>query len=135
MKYDFIFFDMVYDKPYDGTTLRSKGLGGTEATVIRVAEALALKGRTVSVMQRGRATQKISRGVTYLPATAMQSSTADRIVSLRDASTMPFLSKRAHYKSKLILWLHDLQMGSTGIGPQSPMLSEIKPTIVTAKHE
>ena len=35
-----LFFDPTCDRPYDTETLRRQAMGGTEATVVRVADAL-----------------------------------------------------------------------------------------------
>ena len=48
-----LFFDPVCERPYDTETLRRQAMGGTEATVVRVADALgapvvkALLGKAV----------------------------------------------------------------------------------------
>ena len=49
-----LFIDPVCPSPYAQRTLREGALGGTEATVVRVAEGLAARGHTVRVAQHTR---------------------------------------------------------------------------------
>ena len=93
----YLFLDPITPRPYTEASLLSPGLGGTEATCIRVAEAL---GDSL-VMQHCR-TQDEGR---YLrPSWGVD---AERIVVLRCARTA--LAARQHHKLRPIyLWMHDL---------------------------
>lgn len=61
------FLDPAALKPYTGETLRMTGLGGTEATVVRIAEALVRKGWSVEVSQAARDEVETVSGVEYTP--------------------------------------------------------------------
>jgi glycosyltransferase involved in cell wall biosynthesis len=47
---DLLFFDPVAYRHYDAHTLHTEPLGGTEATVVRIAEHLAARGMRVGIM-------------------------------------------------------------------------------------
>lgn len=105
-----IFYDPVCPKPYSPPDLVEDVLGGTEATVIRVAEALAAE-HNVCVMQHNR-TQYTPYKAEYRvdPFTqsyGMNVPTPDHVVVLRDPVAL--LDKRKQYpNATLHLWLHDL---------------------------
>lgn len=67
MNFDCIFVDITTPKPYDQRTLDIEPLGGTEASVIRVAEGLAKKGYRVGVFQHNLDTISMGEGAYYLP--------------------------------------------------------------------
>lgn len=91
-----LFFDPACQKPYSARSLEQGALGGTEATVIRVAEALDAR-----VMQHNRS---IAEG-RYLPAE--RSGRADHLIVLRDPR--PLREICAGYPgARVYLWLHDL---------------------------
>jgi glycosyltransferase involved in cell wall biosynthesis len=91
-----LFVDPVTPKPYSEVTLRHEPLGGTEATVIRVAEYLG-----AFVIQHNRTSDE---GRYLAPATDIDPT---HVIILRDAATA--LKLRAKYpEAKLFLWLHDL---------------------------
>lgn len=51
MHFDIIFLDTTANKYYDRTTLEKEPLGGTEASVVRIAEGLGSLGLKVAVIQ------------------------------------------------------------------------------------
>lgn len=51
MSLSILFIDIVAYKPYDANTLQKEALGGSEASLIRVARGLARRGHDVSVFQ------------------------------------------------------------------------------------
>jgi glycosyltransferase involved in cell wall biosynthesis len=96
-----LFFDPGCPAPYSRHTLEQAPLGGTEATVVRIAEAL-----DAQVMQHNR-TQPEGR---YRPAGALRSEPApgvEHLVVLRDPRAIQPLCARFP-RARPYLWLHDL---------------------------
>jgi glycosyltransferase involved in cell wall biosynthesis len=103
-----LFVDVTCTRPYDDETLRSgAAIGGSEATVVRVAERLAAS-RPVAVLQHLRETAHTStEGVLYLPGQYGHfPEVVEHVVLVRNAAFLPFL-RRTYPKAKLWLWLHD----------------------------
>lgn len=104
-----LFVDGTAPKPYDPDTLNTEGLGGTEATVIRVAEGLAATGLfQVHVEQHNRTEGRIRSGdsnVAYHEPDLLAH--ADYVVSLRYPQLIPLMQARFP-KAKHYLWNHDL---------------------------
>lgn len=106
MKFDIIFLDQTAPKPYDRTTLEKQGLGGTEASVIRVAEGLGSLGLSVAVIQTtGEPFDAIyGQNCFYLHANNLpQNITCDHFIQLRGISATGLFPKAKQYT-----WLHDL---------------------------
>lgn len=104
-----VFLDVSCPKPYSHETLLNGPMGGTEATVVRVAEALAGSGRyKASVVQHNREAATYSpNGVEYTGFFDAESlGGSDVVVTLRDPKVTPFAIKRFP-NAKPILWLHD----------------------------
>lgn len=100
----FLFIDPVAPKPYTSLSLQQPGIGGTEATVIRIAEALGVG----AVMQHNRTIDSYSGGkVSYIRPTTDRLPWVTSVVVLRCPHTA--LATRQRYKSvPIYLWLHDL---------------------------
>jgi glycosyltransferase involved in cell wall biosynthesis len=96
-----LFYDPLCQRPYDTDALRERALGGTEATLVRIADALG-----AYVMQHNR-TQDRGR---YLRPQRL--SGIRTVIIARDARCLPFV--RQYYpQARLVLWLHDrLRPGS-----------------------
>lgn len=104
MKKKVLFLDDSCPEPYDHTTLATKPLGGTEATVIRIAEGLSPK-YDVFVAQHNRIDiVKSPTGVQYGLRTT---SKPDFVVQLRNSGLVSE-DRRIYPNAKLILWAHDL---------------------------
>jgi glycosyltransferase involved in cell wall biosynthesis len=88
--------DPVTPKPYSRATLRDEPLGGTEATVVRIAEAL-----DAVVLQHNR-TEDDGR---YRVGAAVVDPT--HAVVLREPAAALEAAQR-YPNSKILLWLHDL---------------------------
>jgi glycosyltransferase involved in cell wall biosynthesis len=107
--------DPVNYKKYDSGILDTEPLGGTEATVVRVASLLASKEKNVTVYQKHR--DDIScdiTGVNYKPLLEYNKDikTADAItIVLRDIGVACGI-KNDNPNEKIFLWLHDLQQAS-----------------------
>lgn len=102
-KFDVLFIDPVAYKHYDVTTLDTEALGGTESTVIRVAEGLAARGLTVGVANAH--TQEATAGAYafYLPMNEdLLKTNPTHVISLRGTSGMTRFPKAFKYS-----WQHD----------------------------
>ena len=105
-----LFIDPVCPRPYQARTLHDRALGGTEASVVRVAEGLAQRGHRVTVAQCGRHwPQRSPGGVSYvgfdydghwghLPS-------AGAVVVLRQHKVLRRVRQRFP-GSRLALWVH-----------------------------
>jgi glycosyltransferase involved in cell wall biosynthesis len=90
-----LFYDPLCLQPYDSDSLRERALGGTEATLVRIADALG-----AWVMQHNR---RADRG-RYLRPQSLSGITA--VVVNRDARALPFVLR--HFpQARVYLWLHD----------------------------
>lgn len=106
-----LFVDDCCNKPYDSQTLKSEALGGTEATIIRVAEGLARTGLfRVVVEQHNRAEQSASIPVYYRPPRSTDY--AEYVISLRAPETL-IRAKERFPNAKHYLWNHDLMVPYT----------------------
>lgn len=101
------FYDITANKSYDAETLQNEPLGGTEATVIRVAEGLGALGHDVTVFQdKKETTTKFF--ATYAPLEdAEKAETPHAGICLRIPILLPYVKKKLRLTSKLILWCHD----------------------------
>lgn len=97
-----LFFDPVCGRPYDTETLRSQAMGGTEATVVRVADALG-----ALVVQHNRT----SASGRYLPP--RRDAAITHVIVNRDSRALP-VARELYPNARFYLWLHDrLRPGST----------------------
>jgi glycosyltransferase involved in cell wall biosynthesis len=117
-----LFYDPACQKPYSARSLSEGALGGTEATVIRIAEALDAR-----VMQHNR-TEPEGRYLPPRPAKGI-----DHLVVLRDPRPLRQISA-SYPGARVYLWLHDLvrpgsKRGRRLAGAQS-LLAELAVTIV-----
>lgn len=125
-----LFVDSLCPAPYDPDILANRGLGGTEATVVRIAEGLAKDlGRAagkIIVLQRGR--QRVStHHAIYGPLEGRWVNQPwDAVVVLRSPSLLDQVKKLCP-ASQLIWWLHDLADDRLG----HPAIAETNPVIVT----
>lgn len=90
-----LFFDPACDRPYDTDTLRRQAMGGTEATVVRVADALG-----ALVVQHNRA----SASGRYLPPRRDPAIT--HVIVNREARALPVV-RELYPNARIHLWLHD----------------------------
>lgn len=98
-----VILDLTCPEPYCSDTLAKKAMGGTEATVVRVAEGLG-KTHEVHVVQHNRTVFDMGEA-TYAPLTALPDR-ADVAICLRKPEGVPFLRQK-YPGSKLFLWAHD----------------------------
>lgn len=102
-----IFIDPKCPKPYDPEVLATKGLGGTEATVIRVAEALS-NNHVVCVFQHNRTEPVVvTRNLKFLPVSQINDEIKDaqHIIFIQKAQFIQQVASRT--SGRLWLWLHN----------------------------
>jgi glycosyltransferase involved in cell wall biosynthesis len=117
-----LFFDPACNRPYSTRTLEETALGGTEATVTRIADALGAR-----VMQHNRS----SAEGRYLPPGA--ATDVRHLIVLRDPR--PLRRVAASFPgARVYLWLHDLSRPGSKRGRRlaaaARVLSELAVTIV-----
>lgn len=96
-----VFYDPVCARAYDTDTLHHEALGGTEATVVRIADAL---GAQVVQHNRTRASGH------YVPPD--RDPGVGCVVVNRDSRALPTV-RRLYPNARIFLWLHDrLRPGS-----------------------
>lgn len=107
MHFDVIFFDAVASRYYDRMILEKNALGGTEATVIRIAEGLASLGLKVAVVEANPNINYfepvMGQFCFFLHGDDIQKMTCKHYIQLR-RNYFPQLFKGA----KKYIWLHDV---------------------------
>lgn len=121
-----LFFDPSCRQPYDSRTLQQQAMGGTEATVTRVAdalEALVVQHNRTEDYGRYRAPRK-------MPEIA-------NVVINRDSRILPRI-RELYPNARVYLWLHDrLKPGSKRAGwlaTTADLLRETAATIVCVSN-
>ena len=90
-----VFFDPVCGRPYDSETLRRQAMGGTEATVVRVADALG-----ALVVQHNRT----SASGRYLPP--RHDPAISHVIVNRESRALA-AARDLYPNARVYLWLHD----------------------------
>lgn len=108
MKFDIIFLDSVTPSYYDLTILESGSLGGTESSVIRLAEGLASLGLSVGVFLGLNGTQFepiAGDHCVFMPWTMIGdlSSNPGAVIHLRSVAHLGLFPTANQF-----VWLHDL---------------------------
>lgn len=106
-----LFVDPKSSTPYDGEIIRDEAVGGTEATLVTIAEGLATKHQVV-VEQLGRSEPfTFSPSLRYLPLRTPHpfgDHPADVVIILRRIRlTTPY--RRRFPQAKMYVWLHNWQ--------------------------
>lgn len=101
--FDLIICDTTSPFPYEPQTLRTRGVGGTEASVIRVAEGLASCGLKVAVMQHGLKDILMGTNAYYIPVSMVDEVGCEYYVMLRGAQ---FVEK--FKRAKKFSWHQDV---------------------------
>ena len=98
--------DVACPRPYSAETLDREALGGTEATVVRVARGLA-RARPVWVAQRGRSRPIFDAGVRWVPYEhdSRGAVGVEDVVVVRNHKILRRLRER-HPEARLFLWMH-----------------------------
>lgn len=124
-----LFIDFVCNKAYDPLVLKGQPLGGTEATVTRIAERLAAT-MPVHVLQHNRKIKE-SYEASYLPVDDIMTLSPKAVVVLRDSKIVPFV-RTQWPKARVYLWCHDLP--SQDLIQHIPMLQECECTLITVSN-
>lgn len=101
-----VFIDPKCPAPYDSEVLRTKALGGTEATVVRVAEGLS-RQHTVRVLQHNRQeTREENPQLHFLPISELQQAVqgADHVIFIQKGQHIEVAARSG---ARLWLWLHN----------------------------
>ncbi len=103
-----VFYDVATPIPYTETTLYERGLGGTEATIIRVARALAAY-HEIYIAQHCRdiLTEHESVNVNYVSLTTANRLNPDIVILLREYEWIDKVGQIFPY-AKLYFWIHNL---------------------------
>ncbi|HTT01625.1 MAG TPA: glycosyltransferase family 4 protein [Steroidobacteraceae bacterium] len=119
---EILFFDPNCQKPYSARTLMEEALGGTEASVARIAETLGAR-----VMQHNRGAPD-GRFLPPAPSAGIK-----HLVILRDPRTVQAISAR-YPGARVYLWVHDLMRpgGKRGrrLAASAATLAELAVTVV-----
>src|SRR5690349_1441604 len=120
------FFDPVSPRPYSSETLLEAALPGTEASVVRIADAL-----NACVVQHNR-TEASGR---YLPIDAIPN--VDHVVVIRDSRALKSVREKFP-AARIFLWLHDKVRPGSKRGrwllSAVPLLREMAVTIVCVSN-
>jgi glycosyltransferase involved in cell wall biosynthesis len=101
------FVDTKCPAPYDSEALRNRGLGGTEATVIRIAQALAQR-HDVTVVQHNRLQPCIeSPSLQFLPLDSLATAVRDAQHVVLIQKTRLIRQVARHSSARLWVWLHN----------------------------
>jgi glycosyltransferase involved in cell wall biosynthesis len=101
------FVDAKCPAPYDSEVLRTRGLGGTEATVIRIARALARR-HAVAVVQHNRLQPCVeSPSLQFLPLDSLAGAVRDAQHVVLIQKTRLVRQVARHSSARLWVWLHN----------------------------
>lgn len=125
--------DPTCPKPYDPNTLATEAMGGTEATVIRLAESLSTT-EEVRVTQHNR-TEVSKYGATYTPFGQNSDYRATHVIVLRAPQVLR-TARKQYPNAKLYLWCHDL-FNAVGWneGFQAIIDTQAVPVVVSEFHK
>ena len=104
-----LIIDSVSPKPYSAVSLDHEPLGGTEATVLRVAKALSAE-YDITIAQASRdQSERDKYGIGYIPYTYKDekavAGSPDHIIVIRAYKIIPRLRKQFP-DSRMFLWMH-----------------------------
>lgn len=129
-----LFIDPVCPKPYDPNVLSTEPLGGTEGTVIRIAEGLVLKGNQVEVTQHNRK-ESVKFGAHYTPFGAVREEKPTHVILLREPMAL-YQARKQFPNAKLYFWAHDIFAGPNwDKGFQSFVDNNAVPIVVSEWHK
>ena len=126
-----LFVDPCCPKPYDPQVLATEPLGGTEGTVIRVAEGLRAKGIPVTVRQHNRTED----GEHYTRFGTSYSFTPTHVIVLRAPMAL-YQARKQFPNAKLYLWCHDIFSGPAWAeGFKALVDTQTVPVVVSEWHK
>lgn len=102
-----VFIDPKCPRPYDPDVLARQGLGGTEATVVRVACALSNRHEVVVFQHNRSVSWQESPGIKFKPMSALDEdlNDADHLIFIQKAQNLAKLRRRRG--ARWWLWLHN----------------------------
>lgn len=128
-----LFVDPTTPKPYDANTLATEAMGGTEASVVRIAEGLAAQGISVRVTQHNREVRS-KQNAEYTPFKQNDDFKATHVVVLRAPQVLR-TARKQYPSAKLYLWCHDLFGGAGWFeGFQAMVDTQAAPITVSEFH-
>ena len=103
-----LFIDPTNAAPYDGQRMRTQGMGGSESTLVRIAEAFASDlNANITVAQRNRKSVETHFGLEYIPLTQLtKCSEPDIVIHQRDILHISETAKKWP-NAKQYFWLHN----------------------------
>lgn len=103
-----LFYDVPTPIAYTDTTLQLQAMGGTEATIIRIAHSLK-HYHTIYIAQYCRNTidNQISNGVHYISFESANNLSPNVVVLLRDKQWLDEIAKRFPH-ARRFFWLHNM---------------------------
>lgn len=117
-----LFYDPVCQQPYDTRTLHAQALGGTESTLVRIADALGawvMQHNRSHDWERYRTPQRLS-GIKH-------------VIVNRDSRALPFVRKY-YPAARVYLWLHDRfhphARRARWLAATAPLLRESAATVI-----
>lgn len=137
-----LFVDPVCPKPYDPHVLATEALGGTESTVVRVAEGLGAKGLCVRVAQHNRETcfadsqeHEPTHVEAYAPFGENSQYKPTHVIVLRAPMAL-YQARKQWPNAKLYLWCHDLFSGPAWAeGFKAMVDTQTVPIVVSEWHK
>jgi len=110
MKFDVVFLDVTAPGYYDRLTLENMSMGGTEASVIRVAELLAERGIKIAIVesQCDYFEPTIGQYAYFLHSNDIKDIECDHFVQIRSVQNFHLFPKAKKY-----VWCHDVANAST----------------------
>lgn len=132
-----LFIDPTCPKPYDPHVLATEPLGGTEATVVRVAEGLAAKQISVTVTQHNRTEMwPYDKCLAfYTPFGTSNDYKPTHVIVLRAPGAL-YQARKQWPNAKLYMWCHDI-FGGPGWaqGFQAMVDTQAVPVLVSEWHK
>lgn len=136
IKMKIAFVDAKCPAPYDSETLLTRSLGGTEATVARIAQALSQR-HDVTVLQHNRAdAREESPSLRFLPIGLLGSTVRDaRHVVFIQAARHRHLRQVARLSSgRLWVWLHNYLKQEVRFSARQHLLHRVGIICVSRTH-
>ena len=102
-----VFIDPKCPTPYQSDTLRSQGLGGTEGTVVRIAQGLSRQHQVLVLQHNRHTTLNESRRLTFAPISTLLEAVrgADHVFFVQKAQHLATVAQHSH--ARLWVWLHN----------------------------
>lgn len=103
---DFLFIDNVCPQPYETSMLKTKGMGGSESSLIKIAEGLGAIGVNVAVYEHNLAIPVQGEYATFINREFLDLFTDVKVVVHQRKLDISICEKLP--KAKHLMWCHDL---------------------------